>query len=85
MGISRQEWPKVVPLSSNGSNQASSIREAYLYRHIALHQFKYVDPLSLDIFPVGKLPQHIMFDKNTILFSQVLVFMFFHFSIPLIN
>ncbi|KAI3452336.1 hypothetical protein Pfo_009001 [Paulownia fortunei] len=62
----RQEWPQVIP----PSHQASSIREAYLSRHTALHQFKYVDPLLSDISTVGKLPHHILFDKNTIIFSQ---------------
>ncbi|KAL0377516.1 UNVERIFIED_CONTAM: hypothetical protein Sradi_3057100 [Sesamum radiatum] len=67
IGISREEWPHVVPLRSC---QDSSIREAYLSRHTALHQFKYVDPLLCDIYTVGKPPHHILFDKNNIIFSQ---------------
>ncbi|KAK4417690.1 hypothetical protein Salat_2181700 [Sesamum alatum] len=63
----RQEWPHVVPLRSC---QDSSIREAYLSRHTALHQFKYVDPLTCDIYNVGKPSHHILFDKNNIIFSQ---------------
>ncbi|KAL3629337.1 hypothetical protein CASFOL_026559 [Castilleja foliolosa] len=64
----RQEWPHAVavPLSGEGS----SFREAYLSRHTALHQFKYVDPLLCDIIRVGKPPHHILFDKNNIIFSQ---------------
>ncbi|KAL0350923.1 UNVERIFIED_CONTAM: hypothetical protein Sradi_4241500 [Sesamum radiatum] len=63
----REAWPHVVPLRSC---QDSSIREAYLSRHTALHQFKYVDPLLCDIYTVGKPPHHILFDKNNIIFSQ---------------
>ncbi|KAL8044016.1 hypothetical protein ABFX02_08G020200 [Erythranthe guttata] len=66
----RQEWQNVAPLWSNGSNQSSSMREAYLFRHTALRQFKYVDPLFRHIPTVGKRPHQILFDKNTILFSQ---------------
>ncbi|KAL0343910.1 UNVERIFIED_CONTAM: hypothetical protein Sangu_1278400 [Sesamum angustifolium] len=62
-----EAWPHVVPLRSC---QDSSIREAYLSRHTALHQFKYVDPLLCDIYTVGKPPHHILFDKNNIIFSQ---------------
>ncbi|PIN16330.1 Nucleosome remodeling factor, subunit CAF1/NURF55/MSI1 [Handroanthus impetiginosus] len=63
----RQEWPKVV---HEWPPQASSIRETYLSRHRALHQFKYLDPLRCDIYRVGKPPHHILFEKNSVIFSQ---------------
>ncbi|KAL8471532.1 hypothetical protein ACS0TY_028971 [Phlomoides rotata] len=62
----RQEWPALVPLS----NQASSIREAYLSRHTAVRQFKYDDPLLHDIYITGKPPHQLLFDKDNIIFSQ---------------
>ncbi|KAK6155120.1 hypothetical protein DH2020_009368 [Rehmannia glutinosa] len=63
--IYSQEWPHV-PLPP----QASSIREAYLSRRNALHEFKYDDPLLRDIYTVGDSPDRILLDKKTIIFSQ---------------
>ncbi|KAG6406870.1 hypothetical protein SASPL_134482 [Salvia splendens] len=61
----RQEWPHVVP-------EESSNREAYLRRHTTLNQFRYVDPLLLDSYFVGKPSHshHILFYKNDIIFSK---------------
>ncbi|KAL2532125.1 Uncharacterized protein Adt_05476 [Abeliophyllum distichum] len=63
----RQRWPQPIPLSSS---QVSNVREAYLTRHTTLQQFKYDDPQVSDIFTFGKSPDHILLDKNNIIFSQ---------------
>ncbi|KAH6774501.1 transmembrane protein [Perilla frutescens var. frutescens] len=62
----RQEWPHVGP----PTHHESSIREAYLSRHTAIRQFKYVDPQRYDTYLVGKPPHSLLFDKKAIIFSQ---------------
>ncbi|CAA0828440.1 Unknown protein [Striga hermonthica] len=60
-----QEWPHV-PIDL----KASSVREAYLSRHISLRQFKYVDPLVRDVYTAGESLDHMLLDRNSIIFSQ---------------
>jgi hypothetical protein len=48
------------------------VREAYLARCTALKQFKFVDPLVSDFYTVPKPYNQILFNKNNVVFSQVL-------------
>lgn len=48
------------------------MREAYLSRRMALQQFKFADPLVADFSTVSKPYNHVLLDKNDIVFSQVL-------------
>lgn len=79
-GICRKEWPHIVP----SWHKESSIREAYLSRHTALNQFKYADPQLFESYLVGKPPHHLLFSRNSIILSQVLVFGVF-FPLSCIN
>ncbi|XP_073142596.1 uncharacterized protein [Henckelia pumila] len=63
----RDEWPYII---SPRSLLSSSVREAYSSRHTSLRQFKFLDPLVTDVPVNGKLPQHMLFDKDDIIFSQ---------------
>ncbi|KDP45480.1 hypothetical protein JCGZ_09729 [Jatropha curcas] len=64
----KERWPQeAAPILSH----KSGAREAYLARHVAMHRFKFVDPLSADIYTDSKPFDHIILDKNdTIIFSQ---------------
>ncbi|KAJ8750196.1 hypothetical protein K2173_014111 [Erythroxylum novogranatense] len=64
----REHWPKEVPQSS--SQTSRGLREAYLSRHAAVQQFKFVDPLTADFHTVARPFDHIVLDNNHIFFSQ---------------
>ncbi|KAI9153178.1 hypothetical protein LWI28_007239 [Acer negundo] len=63
----RDHWPQEV---LSGSLQALGVREAYLARRTALHQFKFIDPFVADFYSAAKPFDHILLDKNDIIFSQ---------------
>ena len=65
----REQWPEYI---SSGFTQTSSVREAYLARHTAVQQFKFVDPLVADLYTEAKPFNHLFLNKNDIIFSQVL-------------
>lgn len=58
----------------SSSLQTSGIRDAYLSRRTALRQFKFVEPFVFDYLLNAKPVDHILLDKNEIIFSQVLKF-----------
>ncbi|KAL5806610.1 hypothetical protein ACOSQ4_029343 [Xanthoceras sorbifolium] len=63
----REHWPQeVLP----GLLQTLGVRDGYLARRTALHQFKFVDPLVADFYTAAKPYDHILLDKNDIFFSQ---------------
>ncbi|KAF2308997.1 hypothetical protein GH714_042445 [Hevea brasiliensis] len=62
-----ERWPQEVARIS--SKSSSGARDAYLARHASLHQFKFVDPLSADLYTDAKSFDHIMLDKNDYLFT----------------
>ncbi|KAK9272757.1 hypothetical protein L1049_003134 [Liquidambar formosana] len=63
----REHWPQQVPSSFS---QTSGVREAYLARRTALQQFKFVDPLVADFYTEARPYNHVLLDKNEIIFSQ---------------
>ncbi|GFZ19176.1 hypothetical protein Acr_27g0009150 [Actinidia rufa] len=65
--FSREQWPEYI---SSGFTQTSSVREAYLARHTAVQQFKFVDPLVADLYTEPKPYNHLFLNKNDIVFSQ---------------
>ncbi|KAF3444759.1 hypothetical protein FNV43_RR14452 [Rhamnella rubrinervis] len=52
------------------SSQTSGIRDAYLSRRTALQQFKFVEPFVFDYLLDAKPFDHVLLDKNEIIFSQ---------------
>lgn len=74
----REHWPHQTPSSSS---LTSGIRDAYLARRTALRQFKFLDPFVFDNFLDAKPFDHILFDKNEIVFSQVSMFLFLFFFV----
>uniref|UniRef100_A0A251J913 F-box domain-containing protein n=1 Tax=Manihot esculenta TaxID=3983 RepID=A0A251J913_MANES len=62
-----ERWPNEVARISSTS---SGVRDAYLARHASMHQFKFVDPLSADLYTNAKPFDHIILDKNDVIFSQ---------------
>ncbi|PSR87657.1 F-box/WD repeat-containing protein [Actinidia chinensis var. chinensis] len=65
--FSREQWPEYI---SSGFTQTLSVREAYLARHTAVQQFKFVDPLVADLYTEAKPYNHLFLNKNDIIFSQ---------------
>lgn len=65
--FSRDQWPKEV-LSS--FPQLSSVREAYLARHTAAQQLKFVDPMIAEFLVEAKPFNFLHLSKNDIIFSQ---------------
>ena len=65
----REHWQQEIPTTNS---QTSGVREAYLARRTAVHQFKFIDPFGIDIFTDAKPIDHILLDKDNIIFSQVL-------------
>ncbi|XVE83842.1 hypothetical protein DITRI_Ditri16bG0120100 [Diplodiscus trichospermus] len=61
----RERWPLEIP-----SGSSSGVRAAYLDCHTALHQFKFADPLVQDFYMEAKPFDHLLLDKNDIIFSQ---------------
>ncbi|GLT35389.1 hypothetical protein SLA2020_098470 [Shorea laevis] len=63
----RERWPQeILPKSSH----IPGVREAYLARRTALLQFKFVDPLVADFYAEPKYFDHILLDKNDLIFTQ---------------
>ncbi|MBA0858240.1 hypothetical protein Goshw_023300 [Gossypium schwendimanii] len=52
------------------SSSSSGVRQAYLDWRTALHQFKFADPFVLDLYTEARHFDHILLDKNDIIFSQ---------------
>ncbi|KAL4332530.1 hypothetical protein GQ457_07G002290 [Hibiscus cannabinus] len=52
------------------SSCSSGVRKAYLDWRTALHQFKFADPFVLDLYTEARPLDHILLDKNDIIFSQ---------------
>ncbi|CAL5325102.1 unnamed protein product [Camellia sinensis] len=65
--FSREQWPEQI---SSSFSQTSSMREAYLARHTALHKFKFSDPLVADFYTEPKPYNHLFLNTNEIIFSQ---------------
>ncbi|XP_047322463.1 dynein assembly factor with WDR repeat domains 1-like [Impatiens glandulifera] len=65
--LSRELWPSHIPLSFPNT---MSVREAYLARHTALRQLKFIDPLVSHFYTEAKPFDHLLLDRNHILFSQ---------------
>ncbi|KAF7112737.1 hypothetical protein RHSIM_RhsimUnG0199700 [Rhododendron simsii] len=65
--FSRERWSEQI---SSSFPQASGAREAYLARHTALNQFKFIDPLVADSYKEAQPFNHLFLDKNDIIFSQ---------------
>lgn len=68
LNLYSERWPNEVARISSTS---SGVRDAYLARHASMHQFKFVDPLSADLYTNAKPFDHIVLDKNDVIFSQV--------------
>lgn len=64
----REHWPLQI---SSSFAQTSGVREAYLARHTALQQFKFVDPYVSQFYSSAKPYNHILLDKNDFILSQV--------------
>ncbi|GMP28968.1 hypothetical protein CsSME_00004284 [Camellia sinensis var. sinensis] len=62
-----EQWPEQI---SSSFSQTSSMREAYLARHTALHKFKFSDPLVADFYTEPKPYNHLFLNTNEIIFSQ---------------
>ncbi|OMO79204.1 hypothetical protein CCACVL1_13836 [Corchorus capsularis] len=61
----RERWPlEMLSSSSTGA------RKAYFDWRTALHQFKFADPFVLDLYTEAKHFDHLLVDKNEIIFSQ---------------
>ncbi|KAE9449237.1 hypothetical protein C3L33_18850, partial [Rhododendron williamsianum] len=65
--FSRERWSEQI---SSSFPQASGTREAYLARHTALNQFKFIDPLVADSYKEAQPFNHLFLNKNDIIFSQ---------------
>lgn len=63
----REHWPQQV---FSSLSQTSGVREAYLARRTALHQFKFIDPLVADFYTDSRPCHDILLDRNKIIFSQ---------------
>ncbi|KAJ7970956.1 F-box/WD repeat-containing protein [Quillaja saponaria] len=63
----REHWPQQM---FSSSSHTGGVRNTYLARRTALQQFKFVDPLVADIYTNGKPFNHIILDKNNIIFSH---------------
>ncbi|XP_059670284.1 uncharacterized protein LOC132315879 [Cornus florida] len=63
----RERWPQQLP---SCFSQTSSVREAYLARHTALQQFKFVDPLVADFYTNANPNNLVGFNNNDIIVSQ---------------
>lgn len=73
--IYRERWSEQI---SSSFPQASGTREAYLARHTALNQFKFIDPLVADSYKEAQPFNHLFLNNNDIIFSQVLYLVSFH-------
>lgn len=62
----RERWPLEMLSSSS-----LGVRKAYLDCRTALHQLKFADPFVLDLYTEASHFDHILLDKNDIIFSQV--------------
>ncbi|XVF14224.1 hypothetical protein REPUB_Repub09cG0039800 [Reevesia pubescens] len=61
----RERWPLEMLSSSS-----SGVRKSYLDWRTALHQFKFADPVIVDFYTEARHFDHILLDKNDIIFSQ---------------
>ncbi|XWS44272.1 hypothetical protein CRYUN_Cryun15aG0030500 [Craigia yunnanensis] len=61
----RERWPAEMLSSSS-----LGVRKVYLDWRTALHQFKFADPFVLDLFTEARHFDHLLLDKNDIIFSQ---------------
>ncbi|XP_007032462.2 PREDICTED: probable E3 ubiquitin ligase complex SCF subunit sconB [Theobroma cacao] len=61
----RERWPLEMLSSSS-----LGVRKAYLDCRTALHQLKFADPFVLDLYTEASHFDHILLDKNDIIFSQ---------------
>ncbi|XP_022750619.1 uncharacterized protein LOC111299605 [Durio zibethinus] len=61
----RERWPLEMLSSSS-----SGVRKAYLDCRTALHQLKFADPFVLDLYTEERHFDHLLLDKNDIIFSQ---------------
>ncbi|KAK6913216.1 WD40 repeat [Dillenia turbinata] len=64
----RERWPTLGQLES--SQKLLGSREAYLARLSNLLQFKFNDPIMIDYYFGPKPIDHVLLDKNNIIFSQ---------------
>lgn len=64
-----ERWPQEIVTPS--LSVSSGVREAYLARHAALLGFQFSDPLAADIPTEAKPVDHILLEKDDIIFSQV--------------
>lgn len=66
----RERWPKQPPSSAS---QTPGVREAYLSMVKDSLQFKFADPIVVDFYTAANSNRfdHILLDKNDIIFSQV--------------
>lgn len=65
----RKRWPSPIPSSFP---QKLGAREAYLSRLADVQQFKFSDPFVAEFDTEAKPLDNLLFDKNDIIFSQVL-------------
>lgn len=63
----REHWEKQEPSTWS---QTSGVREAYLARRKAVHQFKFSNPFDIEFFTDSKSFDHMLIDKNDIIFAQ---------------
>ncbi|KAL8097816.1 hypothetical protein AgCh_030794 [Apium graveolens] len=64
----RERWPQQAPPSIS---KHSSVREAYITRNSAVHQFKFVDPFVTDYHVEAKHFDNLFVNQDRIVFSQV--------------
>ncbi|KAJ4961157.1 hypothetical protein NE237_021067 [Protea cynaroides] len=62
----REQWPQV----SSSSAITSGVRAAYLSRHTAVQQFKFVDPRAFQYYSSAKPCSHILLDKDDMFLAQ---------------
>ncbi|XP_074344360.1 ribosome biogenesis protein WDR12 homolog [Apium graveolens] len=63
----RERWPQQAPPSIS---KHSSVREAYITRNSAVHQFKFVDPFVTDYHVEAKHFDNLFVNQDRIVFSQ---------------
>ncbi|XP_077233710.1 uncharacterized protein LOC143875999 [Tasmannia lanceolata] len=64
----RENWPQ--QCTSSSFSQISEVREAYLARRTALQQFKFVDPLNVQLYHSPVSYTHLLLDKDSIILAQ---------------
>ncbi|GAB2298931.1 hypothetical protein Dimus_033007 [Dionaea muscipula] len=63
----REQWPRG---NLYAFSHASGVREAYISRHAAIRQFKFVDPFTIDYYTDARPFSHVVLGTNDIIISQ---------------